>query len=248
MRIYRDLVDWYPLISAVEEYGEEADHFVRLVEAARDGSARDKATAALLELGAGAGHLASHLKARFQCTLTDLSPEMLDLSRALNPECEHVLGDMRTLDLKRSFDVVLAHDAIGYMTTEADLRAAFTTASAHLRPGGLAVFIPDLVKDDFEPATDCGGRDLPDGRGLRYLEWVHDPDPTDTIVLVEFALMIREPGKPVRVEHDTHIEGLFDLATWRRLIAEAGLEPVDVDIPDPYAGQHTVFVARRPSR
>ena len=25
----------------------------------------------------------------------------------------------------------------------------------------------------------------------------------------------------------------------------AGLEGVDIDIPDPYAGQHTVFVARR---
>ncbi len=209
------------------------------MEAARDGAA-----STLLELESGAGNLASHLKARFQCTLTDLSPDMLELSRSLNPACEHVQGDMRTLDLQRSFDVVLAHDAIGYMTTEADLRSAIATASAHLRPGGLAILIPDLVKDDFEAGTDRGGRDLPGGRGLRYLEWVHDPNPTDTTVLVEFALMIREPGKPVRVEHDTHFEGLFDLATWRRLMADAGLDSVDVDVPDPHEGQHTVFVAR----
>ena len=190
MRIYGDLSHWYPLITAADEYGEEADHFIRLVDASRDSAA-----SSLLELGAGAGHLASHLKTRFQCTLTDLSPNMLDLSRAQNPDCEHAQGDMRTLDLKRTFDVVLAQDAIGCMTTEADLRAAIATASAHLRPGGLAVFIPDLVKDDFEPATECGGRDLPDGRGLRYLEWVHDPDPTDTTVLVEFALMSGSPAK-----------------------------------------------------
>ena len=125
------------------------------------------------------------------------------------------------------------------------LIATIGTASAHVRPGGLAIFIPDLVKDDFEPACQSGGRDLPDGRGLRYLEWVHDPDPSDTNVLVEFALMIREPGMPVRLEHDTHVEGLFDLATWRRSMGAAGFESVDIDIPDPYAGQHTVFVARR---
>lgn len=240
MRIYRDLSRWYPLISDVTEYGEEAEHFCRLVDAASAGGI----SRSLLELGAGAGHLASHLKARFDCTLTDLSSEMLALSRALNPECEHIQGDMRRLELSRLFDVVLAHDAIGYMTTEPDLRSAIATASAHLRPGGLAIFIPDLLKDDFEPATLCGGRDLEDGSGLRYQEWVHDPDPSDTVVTVEFALMIREPGKAVRLEHDTHIEGLFDRATWRRLMAESVLECLDIDVADPYAGQHAVFVGR----
>lgn len=152
---------------------------------------------------------------------------------------------MRTLDLKRTFDIVLAHDAIGYMTTEADLQAAIGAASAHLRPGGLAIFLPDMVRNTFQPTTECGGRDLPDGRGLRYLEWTHDPDPSDTTVVVEFALMIRDSGKAVRLEHDTHLAGLFDLATWRRSLNDAGLQIVDIDIPDPYAGQRAVFVGRR---
>ena len=66
----------------------------------------------LLELGSGGGNNASHLKARFNCTLTDISPDMLALSRTLNPECEHLEGDMRTLRLGRTFDVVFIHDAI----------------------------------------------------------------------------------------------------------------------------------------
>ncbi|MEM8588868.1 MAG: class I SAM-dependent methyltransferase [Pseudomonadota bacterium] len=239
MRIYRDLVDWYPLISIVEEYAEEADHLVKVVEATAGGAA-----SSLLELGAGAGHLASHLKGRFACTLTDLSPEMLDLSRDLNPECMHVQGDMRSLRLGRTFDVVLIHDAIGYMITRDDLAAAIETARAHLAPGGVAIFIPDLIRDRFQPAVGSGGADLPDGRGLRYLEWVHDPDPGDTVVDVDFCLMIREPGRDVRVEHDKHVEGLFDRATWRSLMIEAGLQPVPVDVPDPHAGEHEVFVAR----
>jgi len=50
----------------------------------------------VLELGSGAGHNALHLKPHARCTLTDVSEEMLGLSRELNPECEHLLGDMRT--------------------------------------------------------------------------------------------------------------------------------------------------------
>ena len=240
MQMYGVLADWYPLITPAEDYGEEADHFIRLVEAAREGPAET-----LLELGAGAGHLASHIKAQFKCTLSDFSPDMIDLSRALNPECEHIQGDMRTLDLGRTFDVVLAHDAVGYMATEDDLRAAIGTAAAHLRPGGLAIFIPDDVQDTFEPVTECGGHDAPDGRALRYLEWAYDPDPSDTAVTIEYTLVLRQPGKPIRIEHETHTGGLFPRATWLRLMCEAGLDPVEVDVPDPYADQHTVFVARR---
>lgn len=97
MRLYSDLADWFHLLTAPGDYAEEAAEIVRLAEAAGDGELRT-----LLELGAGGGNNASHLKARFTCTLTDVSEEMLALSRSLNPECEHVAGDMRTLRLGRT--------------------------------------------------------------------------------------------------------------------------------------------------
>src|SRR3712207_9249425 len=108
----------------------------------------------LLELGSGGGNNAVHLKAHFaQVTLTDLSPEMLAVSRALNPDCEHLLGDMRTLRLGRAFDVVFVHDAIDYMTTREDLRLALETAAVHCKPDGLGLFVPDYVREAFEPST-----------------------------------------------------------------------------------------------
>ena len=76
----------------------------------------------LLELGSGGGNNASHLKKHFQMTLVDLSPGMLEVSRKLNPECEHLQGDMRSVRLGRSFDAVFMHDAIAYMTSAEDLR------------------------------------------------------------------------------------------------------------------------------
>lgn len=240
MRIYHELSRWYPLLTPPEEYAEEAAHIAATIEAICHGRAET-----LLELGSGAGHNASYLKARFACTLSDLSPAMLGLSRSLNPECEHIEGDMRSLRLGRTFDAVFIHDAIGYMTSEADLRAAIETASVHLRPGGAAIFLPDDIKDDFRACTDHGGIDGADGGGLRYLIWSFDPDPTDTVCTAEFALLIREPGRPVRLEHDSHEMGLFDRATWLRLIDEAGLASLPLEIPDPHEGEHEVFVARR---
>src|SRR5690606_2038705 len=103
----------------------------------------------------------SHLKKRFTCTLTDISPAMLELSRGLNPECEHIEGDMRTLRLPRTFDAVLVHDAVDYMTTREDLAAVAATAFLHLRNGGVALFVPDCVRETFEPSTESGGSDVP---------------------------------------------------------------------------------------
>jgi hypothetical protein len=45
---------------------------------------------------------------------------------------------------------------------------------------------------------------------------------------VDFAIALREPGQPVRIEHDHHLFGDFPDATWRRLIDDSGLEHVDV--------------------
>ncbi|NJM35657.1 MAG: hypothetical protein HC850_14245, partial [Rhodomicrobium sp.] len=47
----------------------------------------------------------------------------------------------------------------------------------------------------------------------------------------------------MRVEHDRQLLGLFERGTWLRLIEEAGLTPMTADIPDPYEGEHAVFIA-----
>lgn len=237
-RLYRELAGWFHLLTAPEDYAEEAAAIIRLVEA----EVPDART--LLELGCGGGNNASHLKRRFACTLTDLSTQMLAVSRGLNPECEHVAGDMRTLRLGRMFDAVLVHDAITYMTTETDLRAAFATAFEQLRPGGVAVFLPDCVRETFAEETRHGGHDG-DGRALRYLEWTHDPDPADTTYEVDFAIVLREPGG-TRVVHDRHVNGLFAEGEWLDWLGEAGFEPRVERVHVEDAGDWRAFVARRP--
>lgn len=227
---YGQLAPWWPLLSPVEEYREEALGFLQLLHARRP-EARS-----LLELGSGGGHLAHHLKARFECTLSDLSADMLAVSAALNPECRHVVGDLRTLALPDTFDLVLVHDAIGYMTTEPELRAALTTAWRHLRPGGLALFVPDDTLEDFTPTTECGGSDGPDGRAARITEWSEPIGPDGTVV-VNYGFLLREADGTLHTACEQHRFGCFSEATWVRLLTEVGftvevvLEPPLEDHP-----------------
>ena len=218
MKLYGELSEWWPIFSTPEEYTEEADFFVRaLIESG------DPAPKRVLELGSGGGNSAFHLKKRFAMTLVDLSPHMLAVSRALNPECEHIEGDIRTVRLGRTFDAVFVHDAICHMTTEADLGAVMQTAYEHLRPGGVALFVPDFVRETFVENTDHGGNDTDRG-SVRFLQWTTDPDPRDTNYLVDFAILIRDLHGQTRLVHDRHVYGLFARPTWRRLLREVGFD------------------------
>lgn len=214
-RLYRELASWFHLLTPPGEYEAEAETYRGLMVEGADGPVRT-----VLELGSGGGNNASHLKAHFALTLTDLSEEMLAISRVLNPECEHLQGDMQTLRLGRTFDAVFVHDAIEYVTSVAGLRATMETAFVHCRLGGVAVFVPDVVRETFTPRTDHGGTDG-DRRSLRYLEWVWDPDPDDTTYVADYAYLLREDGE-VRVERDRHVCGVFPRGTWLELLKETG--------------------------
>ncbi|MGH7725314.1 MAG: class I SAM-dependent methyltransferase [Candidatus Eiseniibacteriota bacterium] len=238
--LYRDLVLWYHLLDPVEDHREEAEFYGTVLERAATPS-----PVTLLELGCGAGNNASFLKKRFRCTLTDLSEDMLALSRVRNPECEHVLGDMRTLRLGRTFDVVFVHDAVTYMTNEEDLVAAIRTAHAHTRPGGAALFAPDCVRETFrEKSGVISGNDGP--LSLRCLEWHWDPDPDDGTYVVDFAFLLRENGT-IRAVHDRHAQGLFAEDRWLALLGTAGFEAGLMRCPlDEKTEYPAVFVCRRP--
>ncbi|NNF28349.1 MAG: class I SAM-dependent methyltransferase [Gemmatimonadetes bacterium] len=218
--MYGELADWWPLLSAPEEYEEEASIFVDLIQ-----KWSRRPAGSLLELGSGGGNNAFHMKAAFsRIALVDRSEAMLRVSGRLNPDCEHVQGDMRSLRLEREFDAVFVHDAVVYAATPADLRAVMTTARDHLVPGGVALFVPDFVKETFRAGTSSGGDDRGE-RGLRYLAWTWDPDPGDHSYVVDYAFLVREGDLAPRVFQERHEEGLFSRGEWLGLLAEAGFEP-----------------------
>lgn len=239
MRLYDDLTPWYRLIDPPDDHADEAAAYVRALVGAIEGRA-----GTLLELGAGAGHNALFMKRQFRCTLTDISTNMQALSRELNPECEHLIGDMRTLRLSRQFDAVFVHDAVCYMTTGEDLRQVAATAFVHTRPGGAALFAPDYVRERFRDTCSLLSADS-GSRSLRGVEWAWDPDPADSQYQVEYLLLLRD-GTEVRTVTDRHVEGLFSMAEWTRILESAGYVVSLVERPlDEDSQTDRVFVCRR---
>jgi hypothetical protein len=231
-------------MSAPEDYAEEATFYFNAMQ-----TAADRRIETMIELGSGGGNNALHMK-RFVKTLvlTDLSDGMLAHSRRINRECEHHQGDMRSIRVDRQFDAVFVHDAIMYMTSEEDLARAMETAFVHCRPGGVALFAPDHVRENFNPSTDCGGHDGID-RGMRYLEWSWDPDPDDTTMTTDYTYTFRDPGGAIRVAHDRHIEGLFPRQTWLRLLRQAGFDPrvLPFNHSELQPGAYELFVCVKPA-
>ena len=218
MKFYEGIADWWPVISPPSEYAEEAALYVEMIRSAAHRPVRQ-----VLELGSGGGNNASHMKHSFDMTLVEPAERMREISQALNPECTHLPGDMRTVRLGRTFDAVFVHDAIEYMTTEQDLRAALSTVAAHLSPGGVALVAPDATREAFEEATEHGGGENESGRAARYLEWTLPPEPGETPYNVQYAFLLREPDGTVHAVHDVHHCGVFGRATWLRLFKEVGL-------------------------
>lgn len=239
-RIYAEDAAWYELLTVPGDYQREAELYREALEEVAARPVRE-----LLELGAGGGCNAFHLKRHFELTLVDLAPAMLELAGRRNPECELVQGDMRDLRLGREFDGVFVHDAITYMTTKDELRAAIETAYAHCRPGGAALFAPKFVRESFTPTTRHGGTDGRDGdgRSMRYLHWCTDPDPQDDTYTVLLTFVLREPDGSYRVETEEHINGFFPRATWTETLVEAGFLPPEFRTIE----GATLISSRRPS-
>ncbi len=226
-RMYDEFAHLWTLISAPEDYSEEARYW-RDALRAKLGPGRHE----ILELGVGGGNNLSHLVGEFQATAVDASEGMLQNSMRLNPGVQHHVGDMRSVRLGRKFDAVLIHDAISYMLSENDLRKTFATARAHLEPGGVFIAAPDWFRETFPGTLLTAHPTKRDGHlELSYVEYDYDPDPNDTAIETIFVYFIRENGR-LRVEQDTHITGLFPIQTWLDLMAEAGFEvekwPYDV--------------------
>ncbi|MDP6357786.1 MAG: class I SAM-dependent methyltransferase [Planctomycetota bacterium] len=215
-RMYDEFAHLWPLISAPEDYEEEARYW-REVLREKLGPGQHE----ILELGVGGGNNLSHLTCDFKATAVDLSEKMLTNSIRLNPSVGHHVGDMRSVRLGKKFKAVLIHDAICYMLTEEDLRLTFATAKAHLEPGGLFVTAPDNFRETFNGPRVAHSTRSDGGTELTHIEYDYDPDPDDTTIESIMFYLIRERGT-LRIEQDRHVTGLFPLQTWTDLMAETG--------------------------
>ena len=143
---------YYDLLYKDKDYAAEARYVHTLIQRYQPRAA------SVLDLGCGTGRHALLLAAQgYQVVGIDGSQEMLARAQAQlaaptlaevarratssSPAPEFVQGDIRSARIDRKFDVVVSlFHVMSYHVANDDLKAAFDTAKAHLKPGALFVF------------------------------------------------------------------------------------------------------------
>jgi SAM-dependent methyltransferase len=223
-RLYTDLVWTWPIISPWEDYVEETEALVKRIKEFHS----DKLQT-ILNLGCGGGHNDKTLKKYFQVTGLDLSAEMLTLARKLNPECTYLNGDMRTARLDNEYDVVVVFDSLAHMLSEQDLKAAFNTAFAHLRPGGIFCTYREFTPEHFIQNMTRTSVHQGDDIEIVLIENEYDPDPHDFTFESTMVYLTRCEGH-LYIETDRGLNGLFPLKTWTRLLTDAGFRLLESEL------------------
>ena len=97
--------------------------------------------ATVLDLGCGGGSpVALHMVAQgFRVTGVDSSPTLLSLCRTRMPDQEWIVGDMRSLDLGRRFQGILAWDSFFHLGHK-DQRSMFEIFAVHAAPAAILMF------------------------------------------------------------------------------------------------------------
>lgn len=218
-RAYSDLAWTEPIIAPPDEYAEETGLFVNAI---REHSASEVKT--LLHLGCGAGGNDYIFKKHFEVTGVDISQNMLEIARRLNPEVAYFHGDMRTIELDGCFDAVAIPDSIAYMVMEEDLQSALVTVQKHLKPGGVLLTVASTAEQFSQNNFIYTGT-----RGdieITVFEDNYIPDPAGTIYEATLIYLIRRQGE-LEIYTDRHVLGLFKLQTWLDLLKKAGFDIVN---------------------
>jgi SAM-dependent methyltransferase len=115
----------------------------------------------ILDIGCGTGRdLASLSRDGADCVGVDAIPDMVALASSRYPHISFQQGDMRSIRLAKTFDVVMCMgSALMYALTNADLGATLQTFAVHSHPGSL-LFL------DINNAATC----LPGGNFSRELK------------------------------------------------------------------------------
>jgi SAM-dependent methyltransferase len=218
----------YDLLYAEKDYEAECDLLERIFRE----SGRPVRT--VLDLGCGTGAHAVRLAQRgYSVVGVDLSAEMLRLAReradSTSTEVELVLGDVRSVDLGRTFDAVICMFAVlGYQTTDADVADTLRTVRKHLVPGGPFVF--DVW---YGPAVEATGPErrvkvVPTTDGELERQAAAVLDAGAHLCTVSYRLVHRRNGYAEHVAEEVHRMRYFGRDELEALVARADMTLIDL--------------------
>lgn len=137
---FKDYSKYYDLLYRDKDYAGEVEYLHGLIQQYAPGAK------SILNLGCGTGrHDFILAKRGYEITGVDFSKNMLKIAKKkleeLNLKINFYCGDIRKINLKKKFDVVISMFAVmSYQTTNKDFENTLKSINKHLNPAGLFVF------------------------------------------------------------------------------------------------------------
>lgn len=118
-----------------------------------------KSEAKILDLGCGTGDPIGryYIEKNYSYTGVDASKNMIALARSRFPQAKFVICDMRELDLKEKYDLVIAWHSFFHLPQD-DQRKMFKTFENHIEDNGVLMFTSDAYAGEIW--GDNGGENL----------------------------------------------------------------------------------------
>lgn len=213
--MFTETPELYDLFYEGKDYAGEAERVRDLVVE------RQPSAESLLDVACGTGVHLAHLRRWFTVEGVDLDENLLAVARTRLPGTPLHRGDMRSLDLGRTFDVVTClFSSVGYVETLDGLRQAIAAMARHVASGGLLVIEPWLGPDRIDP-THVADPIVVQRPGLRAVR-LNALRVEGRRSVLDFHYLIARAGT---IEHrvEQHVVGLFTEAEYRASLEAAGL-------------------------
>ena len=244
---YRDFAAFYDALTEDVDYAAWADYL--LAAAARHGGG----TGQVLDLACGSGSLALELAAR-GCDVigVDGSADMLAIARekaaAAGADILFLCQDMQQLDLYGAVDTAFCLlDSLSHIRSTRELAEIFRRLGLFIAPEGLLLFD---VNTPYKHREILGENTFVYEKEEFLCLWRNrfNRERCETAMWLDFFLA-DEDGETYRRYTDEVHERAYAMATWKRLLQEAGFVPLAVYgercfAPPAEDAQRWVFVAR----
>jgi SAM-dependent methyltransferase len=203
--VFGGYASYYDIFYAQKDYALECQFVLDLLK-----SLSAQEIHSILDLGCGTGgHVLPLARRGYEMTGVDLSGAMIEQARSKSAEAnlaaDFHLGDIRSVDLGRTFDAVISMFAVmGYQISNGDFFSAMRVARKHLESGGLFVFDAWFGPAVLRERPETRVREIPDGAERILRVAAPELNPLANTVTVHYTVLRLAGDRVLDETHESH--------------------------------------------
>lgn len=213
-QLYKKFAKYYDKLYSEKDYEKE----VEFIEWAIKNHKKSKGKW-LLDVACGTGGHAILLKKKYTVYGIDISSEMLKIARKKVKGVKFSKGDMKKLDLKEKFDVIICmFSSINYNTDYKELERTLRNFYSHLKKGGVVIFDLGFFKENWMEGKVWIDTIVDSDLQLVRMTESHD---SGGVFNAKFVFLVKDKGK-FDFEIDEHKLGIFEIGKVRDNMGKIG--------------------------